>query len=1236
MAGLPSKLAPRALAAVAVTAIVLVGVAGAVSYGRDYNLHRGFATLVQFRRAGRGRLQVVHFFSPALHRRAEYLVYLPPHYSPARRLPVFYLLHGAPGQPRVFIDIANMDIRLDNQLSLGRTRPMILVYPDGRIGGSTFSDSEWANTRAGRFESYVLDVMHNVDSRFATLARRQDRVIGGFSAGAYGAMNIALHHLADFANVQSWSGYFIQTRTGVFANASRAALAHNSPLSYVRQLGPALRRYPLRVLMFVGRDDSSSSQQLPMARALITAGAHVRYRLYPGGHDWSVWYPRLNGLLDAASRDFAHPPSRIATVAPARLSRIPVLASSTPTAARRSHRHHRSELGLIGALLLALLSAGLINLGFVMQHRGHQRARRRDHSRLTSGFREPAWLLGQMTGWAGFAGQIFAVALAPLTLVQAFSAGSLAVSVPVAARALGHRVTPRQFLPIGVIAISLASLPVGFGGAHGQLRPGLLIAAALLVMLAGAVLARRGGAAPLAVLAGGFYGAADGAIKAAAIGLRFHGSGLLTGWTVLAALCTFGGFLAFQGALRAGDAVGSLSLMNAFTALAAIVLGIVAFGERLGSGAVPTMLHLVAIAAVLLCVRPLTAAQHEFAEVAERPAGALPASRPGEGFRVRKTGASAAGALLGTVASLIGVMVTIGLAYTLRGEGLLAAGPRVPDALPLLQLAGFDAQPLLRITVAAALAGLAVGLALTRIDRPRRIMIVGLASLLLLLIGSDASFALARNLRFERVLLNRTPPLGPWLEAVLLSAASALPGPGGALNGVIRGSTDRWRNGQMTGLGSSWLSRPRAWVPIVAATTAAVGVLVLVAPSDHARATPSLRPALASRRQLTPQQSSMVGQPARGQPASRRTRPPLGNVLEAALRRAAARIDAPAATAALVRCGHVVWAGATGVLSLTSMRPATNDSLFVLNSAAKTFVSTMIMQEVDLGRLSLDTRLSRFLPQLPNAGRITVRMLLDMTSGLPDYLYNPRISWTISHRPRHRWTLDQLLSGMGTGLGPPSFAPGERYQYSDTNYIALGAILARVSHSSVEHAFQQLLARPLRLTAATFVPTRAAEARIAHPYLLWRNGRLRSQWIPGYGISSAVWGPVFTDGGLAASSLDVATFANALFTGRLLSPTALRELTHIGRGNYGFGIRRRRFAGHRWLGHAGYWAGFAAEQWTDRSRQLTFAAATNVEKVGGGLTLDPLWRAIVLAYDRQRPQPAPCGPQAPAQPSLRS
>ena len=314
-------------------AFVLVGLLGAGSYWEAYYQHRGFATLARLPRAGAGRLLSVNFYSRSVRRSADYLAYLPPGYDSSRHYPVFFLLHGTPGRPQVFVDTANTDIRLDNRLSQRQVPPMILVFPDGRINGSTFSDSEWANTPSGRFEGYVLDVVQDVDRRFAAIRDRQARVIGGFSAGGYGAIDIALHHLDVFGSVQVWSGYFTQTPTGVFTNATSAELAYNSPIEYVRGLRGQLAALPLRVFMFVGRADSAGRQIVAMANALESKGAQVSYAIYPGGHDWQLWYGHLNQMLILAGRDVLEP------LAPTQRPAHPARARAPVHQRTRSARH---------------------------------------------------------------------------------------------------------------------------------------------------------------------------------------------------------------------------------------------------------------------------------------------------------------------------------------------------------------------------------------------------------------------------------------------------------------------------------------------------------------------------------------------------------------------------------------------------------------------------------------------------------------------------------------------------------------------------------------------------------------------------------------------------------------------------------------------------------------------------------------------------------------------------------
>ncbi len=475
-------LCAKALVGVSALALTVAGVAGDYSHGQNYYLHRGFATLHQLPRAGTGRLLKVSFFSSALNREANYVAYPPPGDTPARRYPVYHLLHGI----------------------------------------------------------------------------------------------------------------------------------------------------------------------VPMARAQRANGASVQYAIYPGGHDWSLWYPRLNQMPILASGAFTTAPLRVA-VAPLHKLKPPAKARARRLEGGRretrprqlqaqSGRTHATEarpprqrsarpgLVLIGALLLALVSAAMINLGFVLQHRGLAHRREPSRSVFMAALRSRAWLSGQALGWVGFAAQIVAVAIAPLSLIQAFAAGSLAVTVPLAARAFGYRVGLVQLLAVFVIAVSLLSLPIGFSHRHDHLHSGAMIGAAVLVSLAALALASRPRASTRAIAAGLCYGVADAAIKAESLALRIHGVGaLLSGWTVLAGLATFGGFVCFQAALRDGPAVNTISLMTAFTALAALALGVLSFGESLGTSPAATVAHLAAIALVLASVTPLARVQQQLADAG----GCAPQPNPG-------------------------------------------------------------------------------------------------------------------------------------------------------------------------------------------------------------------------------------------------------------------------------------------------------------------------------------------------------------------------------------------------------------------------------------------------------------------------------------------------------------------------------------------------------------------------------------------------------------------------------
>ncbi|MGI8558403.1 MAG: hypothetical protein ACR2ND_08860 [Solirubrobacteraceae bacterium] len=263
---------------------------------------------------------------------------------------------------------------------------------------------------------------------------------------------------------------------------------------------------------------------------------------------------------------------------------------------------------MIAGLGLAIGSAALINLGFLLQHRGLSGLDA--DSRLRGAVRSRQWLAGQGLGIVGFAAQVTALALAPLALVQAFAAGGLALSLPLAAGLFGQRVERSQALAVLAIAGALAVLPLGTGANRDVLDALSLGSIVAGLLLAGLLAFRTRVPTLMAIAAGLLYGATDASLKAVAVLWRDDGAGaLLSVWPALALVGTAAGFLCFQAALREGGAVSSVTLMTGSAALVALGCGVLALGERFGNGPLVTAGHLLAVGVVLICVRPLAAGQ---------------------------------------------------------------------------------------------------------------------------------------------------------------------------------------------------------------------------------------------------------------------------------------------------------------------------------------------------------------------------------------------------------------------------------------------------------------------------------------------------------------------------------------------------------------------------------------------------------------------------------------------------
>lgn len=276
-------------------------------------------------------------------------------------------------------------------------------------------------------------------------------------------------------------------------------------------------------------------------------------------------------------------------------------------------------------LALAIASSLALNAGYLLQHMGGGGApavdARRPVAAVRGLLRSPLWALGMVTDIVGSLLHIGALAVAPLTLVQAFSAGGLALVVPASARVARSPLHRAEYIAVGVIIIALGVLaisPATVSVAPAAAGPPLVFLAIMLAVAA-LMLGIRGArrAAALALIAGVLYGLSDAATKgftdAAGHGLF---AAVLTAWPpVIVALC-IAAFFALQRSLQLGGAATVIVLMTAATNVVAVAAGVAVFGESFGASPDIAFMHLLAMVAVAAASWRLAAVQ---ARIGERP-----------------------------------------------------------------------------------------------------------------------------------------------------------------------------------------------------------------------------------------------------------------------------------------------------------------------------------------------------------------------------------------------------------------------------------------------------------------------------------------------------------------------------------------------------------------------------------------------------------------------------------------
>jgi D-alanyl-D-alanine carboxypeptidase len=229
---------------------------------------------------------------------------------------------------------------------------------------------------------------------------------------------------------------------------------------------------------------------------------------------------------------------------------------------------------------------------------------------------------------------------------------------------------------------------------------------------------------------------------------------------------------------------------------------------------------------------------------------------------------------------------------------------------------------------------------------------------------------------------------------------------------------------------------------------------------------------------------------------------------------------------------------AVGTTRYGGGRPVSPRDLWQIGSNTKSFTSVIVLQLEADGKLSIDDTLGKWLPQYPAWKNITIKRLLNMTSGIPDYLAQPALMQALAANPRTAFSERQLVSYVA---GLPLFPPG--WSYSNTNYILAQMIIEKVTRDSYADQLTKRIIIPLRLHATCLPPYTCppgTAARMPSGYW-WENppplDTLNGTPFPKLGLTWAQ-----AAGGIVSSLADLTTWARALYRGDQLPPPQQRQL----------------------------------------------------------------------------------------------
>jgi len=311
------------------------------------------------------------------------------------------------------------------------------------------------------------------------------------------------------------------------------------------------------------------------------------------------------------------------------------------------------------------------------------------------------------------------------------------------------------------------------------------------------------------------------------------------------------------------------------------------------------------------------------------------------------------------------------------------------------------------------------------------------------------------------------------------------------------------------------------------------------------------------------------------------------------------RLKIKGAQAAVVLPGVGMWQGASGsshagVAMDTTMQLA-------LNSNTKTYIAALLLKLQEQSLLSLNDTIGTWFPGAVNVpGTVTIRQLLNHTSGLGDYTLNNAF-WDSLNADYYRvWMPEEMMDF----IPAPTAAPGGVWDYSNTNYLLAGLIAEAVTGQSLSAALRTHILQPLGLSKTFFWAEEQPSATVPHAWaLLAPNTPQEDLDATGWYSHNAFYSAAHGAGALFGTAGDNARFWRALFSGQILSAQSLAQLRQTvslgGNARYGLGVFRYTgfFGGRTVWTHGGTGIGFINDNAVDSATGICVTVLTNQDSI---------------------------------------